>query len=80
MYIFLLKLCAEKFYDMVNPKIKANYLVVSTIPNYYTKVRPVKYAEVVAGFHEFRTLLKQVAYCVGCKDYTLGDVPGKYQL
>lgn len=80
MYIFLLKLCAEKFYGMVNPKIKANYLIVSTIPNYYTKVRPVKYAEVVAGFHEFRTLLKQVAYCVGYKDYTLGDVPGKYQL
>lgn len=80
MYIYLLKLCAEKFYDITNPKIQANYLVVSTIPNYYSKVRPVTYGEIREGFHEFRTLLKYVAYNIGYKDYSLDERPSKYQL
>lgn len=80
MYLYLLKLCAAKFYGMENPKIKANYLVVSTIPNYYTKVRPVSYKELVSGFHEFKTLLKYAAYFIGYKGYTLGERTGKYQL
>lgn len=80
MYIYLLKLCAEKFYNMKNPKIQANYLVVSTIPNFYSKVRPVTYGEIREGFHEFRTLLKYVAYNIGYKNYSLNDRPSKYQL
>ena len=80
MYIYLLKLCAEKFYNLNNPKIQANYLVVSTIPNFYTKVRPVTYKEITEGFHEFRTLLKYAAYNIGYKDFSLDDKPSKYQL
>ena len=80
MYIYLLKECAKKYYGMENPKIKANYLVVSTIPNFYSKVRPVPYREIKEGFHEFKTLLKYVAYLIGYKDFTLDEQPGKYQL
>lgn len=79
MYIYLLRLCAEKFYNMVNPKIRANYLVVSTIPNFYSKVRPVKYTEIQEGFHEFKTLLKYSAYLMAYKDYTLDERTSKYQ-
>lgn len=80
MYIYLLKLCAEKFYNLKDPKIQANYLVVSTIPNFYTKVRPVTYREIREGFHEFRTLLKYVAYNIGYKDFSLDERTSKYQL
>ena len=80
MYIYLLKLCAEKFYGLVNPKISANYLVVSTIPNFFTKVRPVTYGEIREGFHEFRTLLKYAAYNIGYNNYSLNERPSKYQL
>lgn len=79
MYIYLLKLCAEKFYNMVDPKIRANYLVVSTIPNFYSKVRPVKYSEIQEGFHEFKTLLKYSVYLMAYKDYTLDERTSKYQ-
>lgn len=80
MYIYLLKLCAEKFYGMEEPRIQANYLVVSTIPNFYTKVRPVSYGEIREGFHEFKTLLRYVAYLIGYKDFSLDERPSKYQL
>lgn len=80
MYIYLLKLCAEKFYGLVNPKISANYLVVSAIPNFFTKVRPVTYGEIREGFHEFRTLLKYAAYNIGYNNYSLDERPSKYQL
>lgn len=80
MYIYLLKLCAEKFYGMKEPRIQANYLVVSTIPNFYTKVRPVSYGEIREGFHEFKTLLRYVAYLIGYKDFSLDERPSKYQL
>lgn len=80
MYIYLLKLCAEKFYGIVDPKIKANYLIVSTIPNFYTKVRPVSYSELKTGFHEFKTLLRYVAYLIGYKDYSLDEQSSKFQL
>ena len=80
MYIYLLKLCSEKFYNLTNPKIQANYLVVSTVPNFYTKVRPVTYKEIKQGFHEFKTLLKYVAYYIGYKDFSLDERPSKYQL
>lgn len=80
MYIYLLRLCAQKFHGMENPKIQANYLVVSTIPDFYTKVQPVTYGEIVQGFKEFQTLLRYVAYQIGYHDYSLDERPGKYQL
>lgn len=79
-YLFLLRLCAEKFYNISNPKIQANYLVVSTIPNYYSKVRAVSYQEIKEGFYEFKKLLKYVAYQIGYHNYSLDERPSKYQL
>ena len=80
MYIYLLKLYAEKFQGMVNPKIRSNYLVVSTIPDFYSKVRPVTYGEIREGFHEFQILLKYVAYQIAYHDYSLDGNTSKYQL
>lgn len=61
-YSYLLSLCATKFYNMNNFTIKGNYLVVSTIPKYYSKVIPLTKQMYVEGFNEFRYLLKLVAY------------------
>ena len=80
MYIYLLKLYAENVLGMENLNIRANYLVVSTVPNFYTKVRPVTYGEIRDGFHEFKTLLKYAAYQIGYHDYSLDERPSKYQL
>lgn len=70
MYLYLLKLCAEKFYGMTDPKMKANYLVVSTVPDFYSKVRPVTNKELRYGFFEFSKLLKYVAYQIGYNNYS----------
>ena len=78
MYIYLLKLCASKFYNLNNPKIQANYLFVSTVPNFYSKVRPATYNELVYGFKEFRKLLQYTAYLMCYKNYSFDA--GKYQL
>lgn len=79
MYMYLLKLCANKFYNLTNPKIRANYLVVSTIPSYYTKVRPVTYYEIREGFLEFQTLLRYVAYQIAYHNYSLDERASKFQ-
>ena len=62
MYSYLLSLCASKFYGMENPTIKSNFLVVSTIPQYYTKVVPMTRSLFLKGFEEFKKLTKMVAY------------------
>lgn len=69
MYMYLLTLCAEKFYNVSKPNCEANYLVVSTIPNYYSKIRAITKKELAEGFKEFQTLLKYTAYLICCKDY-----------
>ena len=56
---------------MNNPTIKGNYLVVSTIPQYYTKVRPVTNKEIQEGMYELGTLLRHVAYLICYKGYSL---------
>lgn len=61
MYTWLLKLCAEKFYNMSEPIIKGNFLVVSTIPQYYTKVFPMNKKLYTEGFNEFKYLLRLAA-------------------
>lgn len=68
-YAYLLKLCSEKFYGMVNPTIKGNYLVVSTIPSYYTKVIPMTKKMYKEGFEEFSFLLRMVAKYVTTDEY-----------
>lgn len=62
MYSWLLSLCATKFYNLNNPNINGNYLVVSTIPNYYVKVVPMTPNMFKEGWEEFLYLLKLVAY------------------
>lgn len=64
MYSFLLSLVAKKYYNLDNPTIKGHYLVVSTIPQYYTKVVPMTKKMFIEGFAEFKSLLKKVAYYV----------------
>lgn len=62
MYSWLLSLCATKFYNMNDFTIKGNYLVVSTIPKYYTKVVPMNKKMYKEGWNQFIYLLKLVAY------------------
>ena len=64
MYAWLLSLCAEKYYGLDKPIVKGNYLVVSTIPAYYTKVIPMTKGMFKEGWNEFRRLLRLVAECV----------------
>lgn len=71
MYLFLLRLYVIKEYGIKNPTMKANYLVVSTVPQYYTKVRAMTKKECYAGLHEFRTLLRYAAYQIGYNGYSL---------
>lgn len=70
MYAYLLKLYVENYKDISNPIIKGNFLWVSTIPNYYTKVTSLSNNDFKEGFHEFKTLLRYVAYLIGYKNYS----------
>lgn len=63
-YCWLLSLCADKFYNIKNPIIKSNYLVVSTIPQYYTKVVPMTKKMFSEGWNEVKYLLRLVAQYV----------------
>jgi hypothetical protein len=76
MYSFLLSLVAKKYYNLDNPTVKGHYLVVSTIPQYYTKVVSMTKKMFMEGFAEFKSLLKQVAYCVATdyKDFGIWDI------
>lgn len=60
-YSWLLSLVASKFYNITNPTISANYLVVSTIPQYYTKVVPMTKKMFIEGWNEVRYLLRLIA-------------------
>lgn len=73
MYSFLLSLVAKKYYNLDNPTVKGHYLVVSTIPNYYTKVVPITKQMFREGFIEFRSLLKQVAKLVATDYKEFGE-------
>lgn len=70
-YLYLLRLYVAKEYNLTNPKMKANYLVVSTIPQYYTKVRPVTNKEIQQGLWELGTLLRYAAYQMAYNGYSL---------
>lgn len=61
-YTWLLSFVAKKYYNMDNPIIKSNFLVIETIPDYYTKVSPMTSKLFKKGFEEFRKLLKLVAF------------------
>ena len=59
----------ENFKDIKNPEIKGNFLWVSTIPHYYTKVTSLTKEDFIEGFHEFKTLLRYAAYLMVYKNY-----------
>lgn len=61
MYGWLLTLVATHIYGMENPKLKGNFMLVSTVPSYYSDVFEVTKKEFLRGFNEFRTLLTLVA-------------------
>lgn len=80
LYMYLLGLIAKKEYNMDSPKKQANYLVVSTMPNFYSKVVPITMPEIRHGFFELQKLLRYVAYLIHYKGYSFDDNIGKYQL
>lgn len=61
-YSWLLRLCSEKFFDMEKPVIKGNFLVVETIPSYWSTVVEMKPKWFEVGIKEFSTLIKMIAY------------------
>ena len=79
-YMYLLNLVAKYKYNIDNPKKQANYLVVSTVPNFYSKVVPISIAEIRKGFIELQKLLRYSAYLMCYKGYSFDEQPGKYQL
>lgn len=62
MYSWLLSKCASEMFDLNNPKIESNFLVVETKPDYGSKVTPCTSAMLKAGMQEFVYLLRLVAY------------------
>ena len=68
-YSYLLKLVANKFYNIDKPIIKGNFLVVSTIPEYNTLVYPMTPKLFKSGINEVSYLLKVVAYFNQVKGY-----------
>lgn len=72
-YSWLLSLCAKKFYDMDECTVKSNCLVVSTIPDYYTKVYEVSSKDFKNGWNEFNNLLRLVASYVSTNYKDFGE-------
>ena len=62
MYSWLLSFVAKNYYNMNNPTIKSNFLVVETIPEFYTKISPMNSKLFKKGFDEFKRLLNLVAF------------------
>lgn len=68
-YSFLLKLFVKKEYGIENPKVKGNFLVVSTIPEYTTSVVAMTQKLFKSGWTEATYLLRNVAYFNQVKGY-----------
>lgn len=62
LYSWLMSLVAKKYYNMDNCRIISNCLVVSTIPNYYTKIYTLNKADFTKGWNEFKFLIKLAAH------------------
>ena len=65
----ILKQIVKKYYNIENPTIKGNFLVVSTIPEYNTLVYPMTPKLFKSGMSEVSYLLKCVAYFNQVKGY-----------
>lgn len=60
-YMWLLKLYAQKYHNITPESMRANMLVVSTVPDYRAGVFKVTKEKLTEGFEEFVRLLKMVA-------------------
>lgn len=61
LYSWLMSLISKKYYNMENCTIISNCLIVSTIPNYYTKIYTLNRADFNKGWNEFKYLLRLAA-------------------
>lgn len=68
MYTWLLKHAVAKHYNIYNPTIKSNCLVVETFPGYFTKTYELTKTDLLKGMQEFGWLLRQVAYFKAVND------------
>ena len=68
-YSYLLKQVAKKYYNVENPTIKGNFLVVSTVPEYNTLVYPMTPKLFKSGMSEVQYLLRCVGYFNQVKGY-----------
>jgi len=68
-YSYLLKQVAKKYYNVENPTIKGNFLVVSTVPEYNTLVYPMTPKLFKSGMSEIQYLLRCVGYFNQVKGY-----------
>lgn len=68
MYTWLLKHAVAKHYNIYNPTIKSNCLVVETFPGYFTKTYELTKMDLLKGMQEFGWLLRQVAYFKAVND------------
>ena len=60
-YSYLLSLVIKKYYNVDDFTMKANMLLVSTVPDYGAGIYPVSKKESLRGFEEFKKLLRMVA-------------------
>jgi hypothetical protein len=60
-YSYLLSLVIKKYYNVSNFSMKANMLLVSTVPDYGAGVYSVSKKELLRGFEEFKKLLRMAA-------------------
>lgn len=60
-YSYLLSLVVKKYYNVDDFTMKANMLLVSTVPDYGAGIYPVSKKELLRGFEEFKKLLRMVA-------------------
>ena len=78
-YMYLLSLVANKYYNLTSPKKQANYLVVSTVPNFRSEVVPITFSEIKKGFYELQKLLKYSAYLMYYKGYSFDEQPNQFK-
>ena len=71
MYIWMLKMYIQKEYNVSNPSLRANMLVVSTVPNYSSLAVSVNTTQIQQGFQEFAALVKLVAHYIVHEGYEL---------
>ena len=60
MYGWLLMLVAKQIYNIENPVMKSNMLLISTVPQFKAGVFEVTKNEMLRGFEEFKRLLRMV--------------------